>query len=365
MALFGGRGSGETLGDGPWAVLPEGTVCVAVVGDSPTRPHFTSAARFRWAAERPRDEEPRFASETFQGRSRQPSHTTWLFVRRAEWSDYLCAGRLAPPTHWGHGADGWFVDFELSPTLPTTAWTALRGTPPAGSTCAGLDAMLRDLGPSTTPDVRFATLQALVEFWHGPIGVADGLTEAALDGLHMPPMLKRWYRWAGRRDDILSGQNFLLSPDRLRDADRRLLFYTENQACYFWATLLDGDDPPVFGREDERDAWQPEGMRLSEHLILAALLEAIIRFAPYGATAWADRRQFEEIARVIPPLAIPPWRWCGRTQFHAGGGAFMIAFIDAVMDGRPRCDIWIGAKEQEPLLFLRSLSGIDWNHAAF
>jgi hypothetical protein len=106
-------------------------------------------------------------------------------------------------------------------------------------------------------------------------------------------------------------------------------------------------------------------MLLSEHLILAALFEGILRCAPYGATAWVDRRQLEEIATVIPPLAIPPWRWCGRMQFHAGGGAFMVAAVEAVVGGRPCSDVWIGAKEQEPLVFLRSLSGIDWNYAAF
>jgi hypothetical protein len=107
-------------------------------------------------------------------------------------------------------------------------------------------------------------------------------------------------------------------------------------------------------------------VRLSEHLILAALFEAIIRFAPYGAaSSWVDRHQLDEIAKVIPPLPVSPWRWNGCAQFHAGGGAYMIAFTDVRIGGQPSNDIWIGAKEQEPLLFLQSLPGIDWNYAAF
>jgi hypothetical protein len=367
IALFGGDRRGESLGDGQWVIFPEAVICMTVLGDPPAHPHFRSAARFRWAAEKPQGDEPRFAVETFRGKSGQPPQDTiWLFVRRPEWSDYLCAGRLAPPNSWGHRAGSWHVDFELSPTLPTATWTTLQGAPPSDREHARLDAMLSGLGPSTTTQIRFATLQALVEYWHGQIGPDDGLSDTALDGMRMPLVLKQWYRWAGRRIDILSGQNFLLAPDRLRIEDGRLFFYQENQYCYLWATLADGDDPPVFGRMDERDAWQPEGMVLSEHLILAAMFESIIRFAPYGAHAsWVDSRRLEEIAKIIPPLAVPPWRWNGRTQFHAGGGAFMVAMVDVPVAGKRCNDIWIGAKEQEPLLFLRSFSDIDWSYAAF
>jgi hypothetical protein len=96
------------------------------------------------------------------------------------------------------------------------------------------------------------------------------------------------------------------------------------------------------------------------------MFEAIIRFAPYGAASlWVDDHQLEEIAKVIPPLAIAPWRWCGRAQLYAGGGAFMVAFRDAVIAGKHSNDVWIGAKQQEPLLFLRSFPEIDWSYSAF
>jgi hypothetical protein len=96
------------------------------------------------------------------------------------------------------------------------------------------------------------------------------------------------------------------------------------------------------------------------------MFEAIIRSAPYGAASSSvDDHQLEEIVKVIPRLAVPPWRWCGRTQIHAGGGAFMVAIPDVLIGGQRSNDIWIGAKEQEPLLFLRSFPDIDWHFAAF
>jgi hypothetical protein len=43
--------------------------------------------------------------------------------------------------------------------------------------------------------------------------------------------LRWWYGRAGRRRAILSGQNCLLDPDRLRVRDGLLEFYVENQYC--------------------------------------------------------------------------------------------------------------------------------------
>jgi hypothetical protein len=233
IAFFRGDGAGESLDEGQWMILPHALICMAVVGEPPTRSHFKSAARFCWVAENPPGAEPNFTVDTFRGKSRQKSQDIiWLFVRLTEWDDFLYVGRLAPPSHWRRGAHGVEVNFDLSPTLPTTTWNAMRRPPPVGPSRAKLDAMLGELGGATTMQSRFATLQALVEYWHGNIDGEDGLPEAALEGVRMPEVLKRWYRWAGRRDEILSGQNFLLQPHTLRVEDERLFFYRENQGCY-------------------------------------------------------------------------------------------------------------------------------------
>ena len=72
-------------------------------------------------------------------------------------------------------------------------------------------------------------------------------------------------------------------PENLVAANRfdllrggRLLFYVENQGVYQWSTLLEGDDPPVFGRYEGRGRWAKEGVTLSEHLILMCLFEAVM-----------------------------------------------------------------------------------------
>ena len=104
------------------------------------------------------------------------------------------------------------------------------------------------------------------------------------------------------------------------------------------------------------DPWEQEDVRLSEHLILACLFEAVVCHARYGAsTSWLEEEKLSEIAMTIPSVAIAPWRWNDGTRFFAGRGAFMCAAGGTV---------WIGAKTEHPLQFLRPYLGKDWEHVA-
>jgi hypothetical protein len=106
------------------------------------------------------------------------------------------------------------------------------------------------------------------------------MSEADLGGLPLPMPLRWWYRWAGKRSEILGRQNRLLVPrdferryNMLRINNGRLCFYDENQGVYQWSTDRTGDDPPVFGRYEGKGRWAHERTTLSEHLILACLFE--------------------------------------------------------------------------------------------
>jgi len=172
--------------------------------------------------------------------------------------------------------------------------------------------------------------------------------------------LRWWYRWAGKRDEILSGQNFLREPREIDIRDGFLRFYDENQGVYEWATLLHGEDPPVVGRLDDCDSWTAENLRLSEHLILACLFEAIFCHAKYSASvAWLAERKLAEIIKTIPPIAIGAWGWFD-SKFFARRGAFMCAGVNDVVDGEKHYSVWIGAKTRKPLQFLKSHVDESW-----
>lgn len=107
-----------------------------------------------------------------------------------------------------------------------------------------IDQPLGRLPEPTTVRERLSILQELVQFWHGPIRPGDGIDDGELAGIAMPQVLHWWYRWAGKRDEILSGQNILREPREIEVRDGLLEFYVENQYVYQWGTLPDGDDPP-------------------------------------------------------------------------------------------------------------------------
>jgi hypothetical protein len=226
-----------------------------------------------------------------------------------------------------------------------------------------LDVALDSLRSPTTVEDRLGVLRQLVDFWHGPIKPKDGMSDGELAGVRLPLPLRWWYRWAGNRTEVMSTQNILRMPVDERHKYRQLTvegdylhFYDENQGVYHWSTLTHGDDPPVFGRYDSTDQWEQEDVTLSEHLILACLFEAVLCHARYGAsTSWLEEEKLSEIAMTIPSVAIAPWRWNDGTRFFAGRGAFMCAAGGSV---------WIGAKTEHPLQFLRPYVGNDWDYVA-
>jgi hypothetical protein len=234
-----------------------------------------------------------------------------------------------------------------------------------------LDRALDQLRGPTTVHERLAILQKLVEFWHGPIRPEDGMSDAEMTSLPMPLPLRFWYRWAGKRDDMVR-QNWILVPRdfehryrMLRVEHGRLIFYVENQGVYEWATLQHGDAPPVFGRLEGRGRWANERITLSEHLILMVLFKAITCHAQYEASvAWLDKDKLQRLSRHIPPLAIRGWRW-GNTRFFAGRGAFMNASENRPGDGsKGLYSVWIGAKTAEPLQFLKAFVDETWERVA-
>ncbi len=229
-----------------------------------------------------------------------------------------------------------------------------------------LDDALSRLDSESTTDQRLALIGQLVEFWEGPLRISDGYTEDDLNGKALPIPLRRWFRLAGRRQELMSGQNFLIEPDKLKiDQDGRLVFYVENQGVYLWSTTSQGDDPLVEGRFNDTNTWEEEGMPLSEFLIGAFLFQAIMQ-APFGAAlGWAEPKTLDRLAKTIPPLPLVPWRWPSYpSRFYARKGAFMFAAANNDNQGNKAFSIWIGAKTGEPLAILKEIVDDTWDHVA-
>jgi hypothetical protein len=260
---------------------------------------------------------------------------------------------------------------HLKQTLPSRVWIELGGLRLGDTDHVSVDLALDRLRQPTTVHDRLSILERLVNYWHGPIRPEDGMSEADLGGLPLPMPLRWWYRWAGKRSEILGRQNRLLVPrdferryNMLRINNGRLCFYDENQGVYQWSTDRTGDDPPVFGRYEGKGRWAHERTTLSEHLILACLFEAITCHAKYNASAcWLDEDTLAALAERIPPLALGPWRWLV-TSFFGRDGAFMYAAPDDIIDGKRYYSVKIGAKTEHPLQFLKPFLNDKWEHVA-
>jgi hypothetical protein len=369
IALFEAGVEARSRCDGQWIILSGVVLGFADVGEPPQNSHFTSGGEFCWVARRPYrvgDDEHRtfLPPEVTSLHADRPIH---LFVRPIESGRHRYVGELGPACRFTicgtdkHGE----AYFPLSPALPSEVWGEIGGYQPDGLDHASIDSALERLRRPLHVEERLSVLRRLVEYWHGPIRPDDGIPESELSGLAIPDPLRWWYRWAGRRRKILSGQNLLLDPDKLLVRDDRLVFYGENQWCYEWATFFEGDDPPVFGRCETTDPWEPEGITLSEHLILACLFEAVMCHSSYGASAsWLSGRVLDEIIERITPIAIDPWRWTGAMRFYAKGGAFMHTAPNGEIDGQRDYSVWAGARFEHPLRFLKTFIDDGWEYVA-
>jgi hypothetical protein len=387
ISFFGAYDDEQSFCNGQWLVFPTTLVCLTEIDETNTRQeatksHFKRASQFCWIADqqyRGPDGEPHYfvPSEAISGVGEK--RAIELFVRPPEARRYLYAGQLARSHTQSFPARQGFASasFHLKQTLPSSVWIELGGLRLGDLDHASVDAALERLRQPTTVHDRLSILERLVNYWHGPIRPEDGMSDAEIGGLPLPMPLRWWYRWAGKRWEILGRQNRLLVPrdferryGMLRINNGRLCFYDENQGVYAWSTLRDGDDPPVFGRYEGKGRWAKERTTLSEHLILACLCEAIMGHANYGASAaWLDEDQLAELIERIPSIALGPWRWLG-LRFFARQGAFMCAAINGEMSGKKEREargkksysVWVGAKTEHPLQFLKPFLNDKWEY---
>ncbi len=353
-------GEGRDLCEGQWWVGEKAAACFAEVGEG--RSFFEGAGSFFWVA----DKAYRVSGGKYSGFlpaeviGTPEGRTVHLFVRRSGEGDYLYVGEMSGSyMQQVSRREGSFgrAHFELREALPTALWEAWGNVKKAGvGDTASVDAALARMRGETTVEERLGVLRTVVEYWHGAIGEGDGLSGEEVEKGSLPGVLAWWYRWAGRRKEILSGQNHLLGPGQVEMEEGKLLFYGENQWVYRWGVDVEGEDPAVYGRYELGEPWEEEGVRLSEHLLMACLIEAVMCHAPYGGSASVKEEVLAELSREMGVLA-GRWRWCGETRFYARGGAFMCALTE----GEGRYTVMVGAKRAEEVAFLRKYAGQGWN----
>ncbi|MFJ4611787.1 hypothetical protein [Streptomyces griseus] len=162
-------------------------------------------------------------------------------------------------------------------------------------------------------------IRGFVAHWRKPVRPGDGcdsgeLTEAECRlGSQLPAALWEAYGLFGRRPDLTSVQDSLLSPEHLHVDDGALVFRLENQAVAEWAIrqehLTDDDPPVVFRRRDgDSDCWMPFLDRFSTACIEMVLSESLFAHSETRA----DNRPLEESEAIgaspgFQRLALPDY----------------------------------------------------------
>ncbi len=255
-----------------------------------------------------------------------------------------------------------------------------------------IEHLLALLDRPSTLERRLESLDHLITYWHGGLDPGLRRPEDELRGARLPKPLRWLYERGVDRSGVLGRQNHLLGPDGLEFDRDDLVFYVENQGVYLWAiaweqrpdppgqlwlpfldvepsgaVVAKDDDPPVWGRFNKEDEpWEREEVRLSEFLVQVCLFEAIIA-APHGASAsWGNQGLLDRVTSPLQRVPLGAWHWpANPTRFWSGGGAFVWACPNGIVDGELGYTIHAGAKAEESLEYLKPIVDRSWEYRTF
>ncbi|MFH9552212.1 SMI1/KNR4 family protein [Streptomyces sp. NPDC017435] len=218
----------------------------------------------------------------------------------------------------------------------------------------GLSAALRDRAEAWRFIAGFAA------YWGQPLKPGDGWSSVEVEtaerrlGLALPTALREAYLLLGRRTDLTSNHDRLLSPDELYVTDGALVYRSENQGAASWGVLLkelDHDDPGTVMRTDlaekSRERWEPW-----EPGLTAACIEMVMSEVVLFDDGFTDFLEVDaEEAAWAPPLRQLPG--VGREMRWFSGEDVLVREFDGFC-------LNVRARTEEALERLRDAVPGDW-----
>ena len=180
-------------------------------------------------------------------------------------------------------------------------------------------------------------------------------------GITLPASMRVAYALLGKRPDLTSGQDRLLTPHQLEiDATGQVLvFRLECQGCTEWGVPLSvvGElDPPVVFRG--ASAWHPFLERFSLACVEMVLSEWISGGAPYAMNCQPEDETIvlmEQRLRRLPLPDYPAWWW------PAGGPVRWFETSGALLLEHPGTWLWVGAPSQDGVAAVRQALPGGWS----
>ncbi|KAK1183179.1 hypothetical protein B7755_036640 [Streptomyces sp. NBS 14/10] len=175
-----------------------------------------------------------------------------------------------------------------------------------------------------------------------------------------PRELVEWHQVSAQWSGVITSHNYAIPLPELTAEDGKIPFWIENQGTWLWAFDPNGEDHHVYEREPsgEPNPWKRTGERLSEFLVHATVLEAILG-AP--ATKVAQEVQVDWLwsQEGSCESPFPAWNWPARDSCILSGTNWL-ALIHPSDNLEAGHDIMLAAISAEDLAWAENAPGIKW-----
>ncbi len=208
------------------------------------------------------------------------------------------------------------------------------------------------LAPTDSPSL----LQFLRRWYGAPKSPNARLGESP----DAPRALVEWHEISAQWGGEITSHNYAIPLAELAAEAGKIPFWVENQGTWVWAFDPKSEDCSVYEREpsDEPTPWRRTGERLSDFLIHATILEAIL-----GAPA-------TKVAQGVPvdwlwsregshELPFPAWNWPARDSRIILGESWL-ALVHPSDDPDAGHDITLAARAPGDLSWAENTPGVKW-----
>lgn len=239
------------------------------------------------------------------------------------------------------------------------------------SDCFDLDAEVAAAAVERSAAWRF--VQRFAEYWLGePLAATSGVSAEQLDtreaalGVQLPPSVREFYGLFGRRHDLFSNQDVLLSvvQRQIYVDEGALIVRHENQGACRWGILLEHlgqEDPPVVVLADladkSQERWAPWTKTFSAAVVQWLVYESCMRSGVGDLATEFDRSaDLAEVTERGVQLTIAPFP-VGHWGIQTG---VRWSLTDDVIVQASDTTILISARNQETADAFRGRYPADW-----
>ncbi|MFK0202138.1 hypothetical protein [Streptomyces lavendulae] len=192
--------------------------------------------------------------------------------------------------------------------------------------------------------------------WYGaPTSPDTRLGESS----NAPRELVEWHEISAQWGGVIVSHNYAIPLSELKAEGGKVSFWVENQGAWVWAFDPTSDDLAVYEREpsDGLTPWEKTGESLSEFLIHATVMEAILG-APARKIAQGVRIEWLNSERVHK-IPFPAWNWPARNSCIYAGDSWL-ALVHASDDAPTTSDVTLAARSPENLAWADNVPEIKW-----